>query len=78
MNKLKVLCIHHTDLDGAGSAACVGLKHINDEVTYRIYNYAYLPLLIFFVVQENQVPYNFTTIIVNNTKYWHYSVFLQK
>lgn len=41
MNELKVLCIHHTDLDGAGSAACVGLKHINDEVTYRIYNYGW-------------------------------------
>ena len=41
MNKLKVLCIHHTDLDGAGSAACVGLKHINDDVTYRIYNYGW-------------------------------------
>lgn len=41
MNKLKVLCIHHTDLDGAGSAACVGLKHINDEVTYRLYNYGW-------------------------------------
>lgn len=41
MNKLKVLCIYHTDLDGAGSAACVGLKHINDEVTYRVYNYGW-------------------------------------
>ena len=40
--KRKILCIHHTDLDGAGSAAIVGLKHENDEITYRLFNYGWV------------------------------------
>ena len=35
----KILCIHHTDLDGAASAAVVGLAHQTDQVTYIKYNY---------------------------------------
>ena len=35
----KILCIHHTDLDGAASAAVVGLAHRTDQVTYIKYNY---------------------------------------
>lgn len=38
---MKVLCLHHTDLDGAGSASVVGLYHHEDEVTYRMYNYGW-------------------------------------
>ena len=38
MNKLKVLCIHHTDLDGAMSAAVVGMYHRTDDITYKLYN----------------------------------------
>lgn len=35
----KILCIHHTDLDGAASAAVVGLAHRTDQVTYIKYNF---------------------------------------
>lgn len=35
----KILCIHHTDLDGAASAAVVGLAHQTDQVTYIKYNF---------------------------------------
>ena len=38
---MKILVIHHTDLDGAMSAAVVGMKHRNDEITYRLYNYGW-------------------------------------
>ena len=41
MNKLKVLCIHHTDLDGAMSAAVVGMYHRTDDITYKLYNYGW-------------------------------------
>ena len=41
MNKLKVLCIHHTDLDGAMSAAVVGMFHRTDNITYKLYNYGW-------------------------------------
>lgn len=37
----KILCLHHTDLDGAMSGAIVGYFHKEDEVTYRLYNYGY-------------------------------------
>lgn len=40
---MKVLCIHHTDLDGAMSGAIVGLYcHLgNHQVTYKYHNYGY-------------------------------------
>ena len=37
----RILCLHHTDLDGAGSAAVVGLYHQNDQITYRMFNYGW-------------------------------------
>ena len=39
MEKKKILCIHHIDLDGAGAAAVVGLYHESDEVVYKKHNY---------------------------------------
>lgn len=38
---MKILNIHHTDLDGAGAAAIVGLYHKDDEITYKMYNYGW-------------------------------------
>ena len=38
---MKILLLFHVDLDGAMSAAIVGLKHRTDEVTYKTYNYGY-------------------------------------
>ena len=38
---MKILVIHHTDLDGAASAAVVGLHHMGQNITYRMYNYGW-------------------------------------
>lgn len=39
--KKKILVIYHTDLDGAMSAAVVGLKFKGEDITYRLYNYGW-------------------------------------
>ena len=38
---MKILVLHHTDLDGAMSAAVVGMYHRNDNITYKLYNYGW-------------------------------------
>lgn len=38
---MKILVLHHTDLDGAMSAAVVGMKYRNDQVFYKLYNYGW-------------------------------------
>lgn len=38
---MKILCLYHTDLDGAGSAAIVGLYHSNDKIKFKMYNYGW-------------------------------------
>lgn len=38
---MRILVLHHTDLDGAGSAAVCGLYHQEDEVIYKMYNYGW-------------------------------------
>lgn len=41
MKKMKILVLHHTDLDGAGSAAVCGLYHQGEEITYKMHNYGF-------------------------------------
>lgn len=38
---MRILCLHHTDLDGAGSAAIVGMFHKADNVVYKFHNYGW-------------------------------------
>ena len=38
---MKILILHHTDLDGAGAAAVCGLYHQGEDITYRMYNYGF-------------------------------------
>lgn len=36
-----ILVLYHTDLDGAMSAAVVGMRHRDDNLTFRLYNYGW-------------------------------------
>lgn len=38
---MKILVIHHTDLDGAGAASVCGLYHQGEDITYKLYNYGF-------------------------------------